>query len=407
MSTIKLNLNIESFDCYLYSGHIFILLKDGSIGCLNFNKIYHALYLENPYYVEFFRILFQRNDYYKNLQGKNFFGIKEIRDSFEKLWKKIYDSFDFNYNVENDLEILAKIPESELPVLDIKIYGMKLFVATVKGVYSLDLHSNNKTFIAGSNIKKYFDSKSIYLNAKCGSLAISTNSDGLFYGSINENQVLVVKEREVSKKSIRTSWVANDIINYETNNCFEYLESETTKNLLLNYYDNEKKEKNLITQFGVNKISGEKLVENLNFDNENIKYAFNSSSTAFFITDQGNFYNSRIIVEKNNVESLLEDLGISSYNKINETQARFSSRYYELPKLKNQKMSRPLSSHIVEKGCILEFMDKVVLFKDGASNIIDRDEVISLRTYPSSLRYKNLLTVIKDNKITIHSFYPF
>ena len=59
MSTIKLNIDVEAFDCYIYSGHLFIFLKDGSIGCLNLNRIYHNLYSQYPEFVNFFRVIFR------------------------------------------------------------------------------------------------------------------------------------------------------------------------------------------------------------------------------------------------------------------------------------------------------------------------------------------------------------
>lgn len=410
LSNIKLKINIEAFDCYLYSGHLFIFLKDGSISCLNLNKIYHSLYNDNPDYVNFFRLIFQRNDYYRNNQGEIIFGISELNKEFKKLWEKISKKIEFQYDVE-DLDILGKIPENELPILDVKIYGMKIFIATLKGVYSLQLQSNGREFSKDCKLKKYFDAKSIHLNAKCGSLAISTNSDGLFFGAIdNNNEVLKVNEKEVASKSLRTSWVNYDLINYESNNSFDFLENRviSQKNNYDYSFSDEKFEKNKITAFGINKISDKELTANLHFDDDKIKYAFNSSSSAFLITDNGKFYNSNIIVEKSADSYLNEFLGENIKKKEeNELEVRFSRRFFELPTLKNQKSFRPISSHIIDKGCVLEFIDKVVIFKDNEANIIEKDDVINLRTYQNSIRYKKVITIVKSNYITIHSLYPF
>ncbi|MWB95528.1 hypothetical protein GON26_14250 [Flavobacterium sp. GA093] len=409
MKTIKFNLNIEAADCYLYSGHLFLILNDGSIGCLNLNKIYHNLYVQYPEYVDFFRLIFQRNDYYKNQQGDYFFKIPELKSSFDKLWRKVSNTLNFEYFINNELIILAKIPESDLPVLDIKIYGMKIFIATIKGVYSMKLSYNSKyEFQKDKKIKKYFDAKSISLNAKCGALAVSTNMDGLFYGSINDETILQIKEKEVSTKSIRTSWVGYDIINYESNSSFEFLENEIEIRKQENehsFYD-EKKEKNLISNFGKNKITNELLIKNLASEDKEIKYAFNSSKKSFLITDKGKFYTSNFIVE-NDYDYFLDSLGIKSEEKVLAKEIRISRTSFELPLVKNKKMLKPLSSHIIENGCVLEFIDKIVLFKNNEAEIIDTDPSIILRTYPGSLRYKNILSVSKEDKITIHAIYPF
>lgn len=412
MKTIKFNINIDAFDCYVYSGHLFLILHDGSIACLNLNKIYHNLYVQYPEFVDFIRLAFHRNDYYKNQQGNYIFKIPELKNSFDKLWKKASNRLDFEYFVDNELTILAKIPECDLPVLDVKIYGMKIFVATVKGVYSMRLsHNSQYEFQKERKIDKYFDAKSISLNAKCGSLAISTNSDGLFYGSINDETTLQVKETEVSKKSIRTAWVGYDIFNYEDNSSFEFLENEIQIRSIENehsFYD-EKKERNLISNFGIKKIDNKELIKNLSFENEEIKYAFNSSSKSFLITNKGKFYNSNILREKDeDVEEFFESLKFENNESIQPSkEVRISRAYFELPLIGNKKMLKPLSSHIVENGCVLEFMDKVVLFKNGKAEVIDSDPNIIVRTYPGSLRYKNIITMSKSDRITIHTIYPF
>lgn len=409
MSTIKLNLNIEAFDCYIYSGHLFIFLKDGSIGCLNLNSVYHTLYLEYPEFVNFFRLIFQRNDYFQNKQGIDFFGIPEIKNSFLKTWSKIAKNIEFDYNDFRGLNILAKIPEKDLPILDVKIYGMKIFVGTINGVYSLDLSLNkNNEITAEKNIHKKFDARTVYLNAKSGSLAISTNNDGLFYGSIYGSNGLSVNEKEVSNKSIRTSWVNYDLINYSNNVDFEYLENtieKTVEESSFSYRD-EKVDKRFISGFGENKINSKKLMQGLNFHDENIKYAFNSSQSVFLITDKGNFYNSNIQFGKS-FDNLLEDLKIESNPKYEQKKVWLSSRCVPLPKVKNKKILKPLSSHIIEKGCVLEFLDKIILFRKNKAEIIDRDPTINIRSYPASLRYKNLVTITKTDKITIHSINPF
>lgn len=408
LSNIKLKVNIEAFDCYLYSGHLFIFLKDGTISCLNLNKIYHNLYNDNPEYVNFFRLIFQRNDFYKNNQGEIIFGIYELKKEFKSVWEKISKKIEFEYNIDQ-LEVLGKIPENDLPILDVKIYSMKIFIATLKGVYTLQLNSNGKEFSSNNKVKKYFDAKSIYLNAKCGSLAISTNSDGLFFGAIDNDEVLKVNEKEVTAKSLRTSWVHFDLINYESNNSFNYLENRviSQKNKFEYSFSDEKIEKNKITAFGVNKISDKELTANLHFDDEEIKYAFNSSNSAFLITDKGKFYNSNIIVEKPNESNLDEFFGNEEKNNEKEIDVRFSRRYFELPSLKNKKFSRPISAHIIDKGCVLEFIDNVVMFKDNDARVIEKNDVINLRTYQNSIRYKNVITVVKSNHITIHSLFPF
>lgn len=409
MKNIKLNIHLEVFDTFLYSGHLFVFLKDGSVGCINLNKIYHALYNENPDFVDFFRLIFQRNDYFKNKQGLNFFGINQFKTTFSKLWNKISKDLEFDYYISDELQIIGKIPEKDLPILDVKIYGMKIFIATLKGVYSMQLFETPNGFDKTEKVKKYFDAKSIYLNAKCGSLAISTNSDGLFYGSINGDKILEINEKEVTKKSVRTSWVNYDLINYETNESFEFLENQVTSNTnrIENSFSNEKTERNSITKFGIKKIKDEDITSNLNFDDENIKYVFNSSNSAFIITNKDRFYNSNIIVEKSPKEGILAEINRDLELEEKETQVRFSRKYFELPKIKKQNIIKPLSSHIIEKGCILEFFDKIVMFKNNDAEVIDSSETINLRTYQGSIRYKNLITIVKQDKITIHSIYPF
>jgi hypothetical protein len=80
-----------------------------------------------------------------------------------------------------------------------------------------------------------------------------------------------------------------------------------------------------------------------------------------------------------------------------------------LPNLEKTKklLTRPISSSIVPKGCVIEYYDKVVLYHNAKAKIIENSPSINVRSYLSSIRYRNLITITKEEEISIHSIYPF
>jgi len=62
-----------------------------------------------------------------------------------------------------------------------------------------------------------------------------------------------------------------------------------------------------------------------------------------------------------------------------------------------------ISAFSIPKGSVMEFFDKVLLLKDGHSYVIEDEPVIRTRSFMSSNRYQDILSVTKEEMITLHA----
>ena len=315
-----------------------------------------------------------------------------MKKSFIELWKKASEEMEFKIVIdENDYTVIDEVPT--MPVLDLKMYAMRLYIGSKEGLYEIQLNSDDRYNLEPTKPQKRFDGKVTCLNAKSGEIIISSNSNGLFHGTfLNSSNNLKVNEKSVSKKSIRTGWSGYDVINYDKQNDFEYYINETEKiENKLNYSKfDENSERRRITDFGSSKFDLSTLLAYSRIEKEQINYCFNSSTSGFFFMKDGSFVNINL-------------------KKPKDKQLYFVARNNALPTLKNGSANflKPLSTSIVPEGCVVEYFDKVVLYQNSKAKIIEESPSINVRTYPSSKRYRNLISVTKEREITIHSIFPF
>jgi len=392
MKTIKFSIKVKAIDSYIYGGHLFLILQDGSIVFTELNKVIRKLVNDYPLFENLIRLSFQRNDYLSNRQGLMILGVGELKDVLMKLWDKVADEIKFSINFDlDDFEVVDKIPS--MPVLDMRIYAMRMYLGCKEGLYEINLNPQDNYHIKPSKPELCFDAKVTHLNAQSGEVVISANSEGLFHGSfLNHKNKLIVMENPVGQKSIRTGWSSYDIINYKEHNNFEYFVNEIMSIDEKPKYSkfDEQSERRRITKFGKAKLEMAQLMERSNLKIENIVYCFNSSTSGFFFTKNGQFISINL-------------------NKDNKRDLYFTSRNHQLPNLggMEKNYTRPVSSSIVPKGCVIEYYDKVVLYHNGIATIIENNPSINVRTYPSSIRYKNLITITKEEEVSIQSIYPF
>ncbi|WP_055446230.1 hypothetical protein [Lacinutrix mariniflava] len=392
MKTLKFTLEVNAIESYIYSGHLFLVLLNGRIAYAPLSRIIYKLINEYPDYENLIRVSFQRNDYLNNRQAEVFFGIGEMKKSFIQLWEKASEEMEFKIILnEDDYTVIDEVPT--MPVLDLKMYAMRLYIGSKEGLYEINLNSDDRYNLEPTKPQKRFDGKVTCLNAKSGEIIISSNSNGLFHGTfLNSSNSLKVIEKPVSKKSIRTGWSGYDVINYDKQNDFDYFVNETQKieNKLTYSKFDENSERRRITDFGSSKYDLSTLLTNSRIEKEQINYCFNSSTSGFFFMKDGSFVNINLTKPK-------------------DKQLYFVSNNKNLPTLKNGSANflTPLSTSIVPEGCVVEYFDKVVLYQNSKAKIIETSPSINVRTYPSSKRYRNLISVTKEKEITIHSIFPF
>lgn len=389
MKSLKIHIEIEALDCYIYGGHVFIVTVSGELIFCSLTKFVKSVIERYPEYGRFLRLAFLRNDFFYNNQGDYFLEIKEIRKAFDLVWKKISKNGHICLKIDDNFEFIDKL--NDLPVYDIRAYAMKLYIATRSGLFECDLCPQDDGYnINPSKLKKIFDQKTVCISAKSGTIFASAGHEGLFVGRIDFSDTARIDDRPILSKSLRTSWSSYDIFNYSESNRFSYVVNDVEKVPSQSKFSkhDEKNEKVILSKIASNEFQMDEMLGASRFGEDNILFCFNSGQNGFFYLNDGEFYLTNIL-----------KTGDGEHK-------RFSSRNKKLP-LKNKKVQQPLSAQLVQSGCVVEFMNGVSVFQNNVQLEVETEPIITMRTYLTSIRYRNLMSIVKDDYITLHALYPF
>lgn len=390
---VKFSINVEAIDCYLYGGYLFLVMADGQLLYVSYHKVVNRLKYEYPQYSSLIELIFLHNEYSKGEATKIIFGVTEIREVVEKIWLKAAKEIEFELNFKDIQEECKSIGEYSSIPLDIRLYGYRLFLGCKDGLYESRLNLEDNYQINPSHLEKCYDGKVIGVNANYGSVVISADWDGLLTGEILDfdSKFRLDERHPQCKRSLRTGWMTTDLMNYEGTSEFdyyrnEYLQKKDTEEK--HFYSKAKiSERKIIKQFGTEVYGMETLFNKSNIDKEDIVYSFNSSQKGFFVMSDGSILNATVRAN---------GLADSYY---------ISSRSTNFAKFDKDIIDKPLSSCIVPSGCILEFFDKVVLIQNSQSLSLVNHSVNSVRSYTSSTNYRNIVSVVDDDKVTFCSIF--
>ena len=368
-------------------------MADGQLLYVSYHKVVNCLKWEYPQYSNLIDLIFLHNEYSKSEAAKIIFGVTEVRDVVEKIWMKAANEIEFELNFNDIREDCKTIGEYSSIPLDIRLYGYRLFLGCKDGLYESRLNLDDNYHINPTHLDKCYDGKVIGVNANCGSVVISADWDGLLTGEILDfNSKFRLDERHPQgKRSLRTGWMTTDLMNYEGASEFDYyrneylLKKDTEERL---FYSKAKiSEKKIIKEFGKEVYDMGTLFKKSNIDKEEIVYSFNSSQKGFFVMSDGAILNATVRT----------DVLADAYY--------ISSRSTNFAKIGKEIIDKPLSSCIVPSGCVLEFFDKVVLVQDSQSLSLVNHTVNSVRSYTSSTNYRNIVSIVDDEKVTFCSIY--
>lgn len=391
MNTIKFNLNVEAMDCYVYGGYLFLVRVNGDVVYIPMSRIMHKLYEVYPEYQSLLIMAFSRNDYFSNKTGKLYLGIPEVFGAMKSAWKTASERMSFNLeweDIEDDATVICGI---ESPVLDLRMYAMRLFLGCKDGLYESNLFiDEDKYTIHPEKLKKRFDAKVVGLNSGYGSLIISSGRDGLFNAPIEQYRGTIVNDRPDAAISYRTGWSSSNILNYEDSSVFEYLENDTQKlqkQVKYSKFD-DSGERTRLVEIGTRRYSMDEMIGKTKISPKDVLFAFNSSQSSFLYTREGMYI----------VNLLKDDESKEIY---------LSSRKREMKNNKHIIPDRPISASIIPAGCVVEFYDKVIMYQDNQATEIENESTMRVRSFMNSVRYKNIVATVKMSNITLHSLAPF
>ena len=242
-------------------------------------------------------------------------------------------------------------------------------------------------------LERCFDSKVTCVNAKYGELVVSADFEGLFAASIdmeNGTRTKIDENKPVEERSVRTLWADTNLFNYHGKEEFSYLSNEYQSIPPKKDRYWEHRETKRITHFASSTQTMESVIEKSGLKKEEIGYCFNSSSNAYVFLKNGTL---KVYALKNSQYSEIDGWGEIELPKYSRTGNKESLIDY----------GKVISAFSIPKGSVMEFFDKVMLLKDGHSYVIEEEPVIRTRSFMSSIRYQDILSVTKEEKITLHA----
>ena len=388
---LHFTIGVEAMDCYIYAGYLFMALQDGNLVYIPMSAILQRLCHRYGEYESLLRLAFSRNDYFSSAAGKLFLGIPEVYEALRKVWIKASEKMDFRLSWSEISHDVKKIDTFSSPVLDMRMYAMNLYLGCENGLYESPLNVGNDNYsIYPSRLNKKFDAKVSGLNAGYGNVIVSSGRDGLFNAPLDKNlKTITVYNRPDSPVSYRTGWSSSNILNYDGDDSFEYLENETKKlDKTIGYSKFDGKgSKEVITKIGSKKFGMDEMLKKRHIETPQILYTFNSSQASFFCTK--------------------DSIYVLNFKSDKDENRYLSSKMKYLFVGHKKKFQKPISASVVPAGCVIEFFDSVSLFHSGKEIVLEKEPTFRVRSFMNSIRYRNLVAATKMNDITIHSLEPF
>jgi hypothetical protein len=339
-----------------------------------------------------FKLAILRNDWLDNSQAVAFLNIRKFRKALEKAWNdSALNGFTIELDKDNTWQVLCEVPS--MPIYDIRLYATRVYLAHRDGVREGRLFFNDHELRLEGPLARIFDARTVSISARSGSLMFSADNEGLYSGSLwNEEETTKVSSRSYAKKSLRTGWSSFDVVNYEKQSYFSYLENEIERRKAkrpFRYSEiDEYPEKTEIVRFAIKTYSMDEVLKKVPFKASDVQYCFNSAMACFFFLKDGRFVHVNFARELHNeirLRSKIHDLSFNAEEIIS---------------------SNPCSAVAFPSGCVIEYFDRVLLFHDKKVVTLEDSPVISVRTFPTSRRFRRQICITREDGIALHAVFP-
>lgn len=383
MKPLKISIKAEADDHFIYKGYIFIALSEGGIVAVSIDHIYEMLIRKYPHHENLIKLGFRRNQFWNSDAAKCFLGIEEVVKGLKKAWSRALREIEFSVSLK-DLYVIKVCPNFTDTVLHMEAYANRLYLACLKGFYSVEI---GDMFDIKNPIKR-FDAKTYHISVGYGEAILSFGNDGFTNSSALTDSIISDKKIK-DGLSFTTNWTkAGGLMNYIDNSEFQFLGSKIVSKNDVKDIEEYFPDRYMIEEEGF-------ATNIINFDQFKLRYqensklpkfalSFNNSGKQFFVSRAGLVYSSNINVRDQKI------LG-------------FSINKFWSGKIGN----KPITGQVVaDQFPVIEFDEKVVLLQDKAF-AIEEEAIISMRTYPRSTHFRDIITTTICDSINIHAIDLF
>jgi hypothetical protein len=383
MNFVKLFIPGNFEDAYLYKGQLLMLTEDRTIHVYELERVVELLNAQYPDLRPVPELMFLRNDW---LVSSQFGSLMQNQDvaravlgAFRRCDKRLLELNNgmFEPRVQN-LEVPARV------LLDVMLYNDRMYVGADTGLYDFDVDFRVYAAEALSRPTKRSDARCLQTAARFGAVSASCGDDGLFT-AVDDFGVLSYEGRSEMRKvadvSLKSAWMRHDLVNYST---------FTTPLLLQSTYERDyggrlAPDRTVITHIGSYGIDLSYLLQTLRDARgvtlEDIQYVYNSDTMMFVHTWSEDFYS----------------LGIRNPER-GEPSVHSAKTYKGTG-------TRILSAAQSKVGVVVETDNRVLLLADDEWLPVEESEVISVRTFPRSRRFQNVVALTKEDGLLLVALF--
>lgn len=381
-------------DAWLYKGYLLLWSRAGTVHLLNTLELLDHIRdaYGQPTAVLSEYLLF-RNDWKTSEQFRLLFDIPGIKQNMVKPLPLPGKSR--LLTVESLSPTLLPIDAAPGTLLDTAIYANRLYAASTDGLFEGYFNPNSPQ--QSNSGDQTLEGRISAVSAKYLIVNASAEDEGLWCQSISLNGDVDVRPKRVAETSLTTSFSSRHLLNYTDSPAPQFLRSIAEKR---RPHDQAAYEgwhiKGYEAPRDLEPLTRAALSSSSKVSLDDVSESSAANAERFRVLGNSNY---RLLVSWKRRLSVID---VSAYDR-RPIEARPDSVFTRLPSI-GHPASHVLGTYAIGAGFLVELFDHVRLFtRDGACRFFD-GAAARVRTFASSLRYKDVAVVVEEDGVRIIGF---
>ena len=377
-------------NAYVYRGRLLVITENKTLLAYSLEKFAEGLEAAYPEIMAIPTYMLLQNDWFDSSQFKSLIRNREIAQAFLGAFNR-FESRCSDFEVRKEYPNLKqenlKIRSSL--VTDLILYNDRMYVATDDGLHSFDIEwsENGGTALGDSSTYK-LNFECIHISVKYGSVNAACTENGLltFFDDFRwrEKERRSPKQKEVF--SLKTAWTGYNFVNYSSYDSGSVF--NTSRVLLGQDRRIVEREQRLLLDI---RGEGKSLLDYTDFTNPSqniqrsaVQYVYNFNDSVFIQTIDEEFYLLQLHHDKR----------------------------HEIKEIDNDPIQRGTSKRILsvsdcKVGILIETLEEVLLipFRQNEPISLFEGEVMSVKTFPNSKQFQNLVAITLEDGILLYSLF--
>jgi hypothetical protein len=408
LSSVNLTLAGEYRDLWVYKGNLFVWQRDGHLLQATLSDIISSIANRfGPTVANVANVLIARNDWKTSEQFRTLMRDPAVRAAFLEPF-----SATDTLEIEMPRGLFFTSPSEGYDglVLDTTIYAENVFFATAEGLLQSFLSPGDPTVEYRLHAQGY-DGRVSRVGVKYSAINVSAEEGGLHFGKLNaraaDNKHFVKSSfSELSPVSRKSAYSGHGLLNYGWSSAPELFLAQT-RELEPEEGDLRRVDRTEIVGYGAavaldeityraasddKKIVQTDLISGLHKATAEMEVLTNNGPQ-FLLSFNNRFRVVRLGIPRDNETEAPDDLyagPAGGFKELRWTDARPDEALQTLP---------------VNRGFVIEMQDSVLLVQRDGVYILRDMPVAQLRTFVSSIRHKEVVATIEEERAIITGYY--